>query len=250
MKIILFFHVEKNGGSSVISTLNHNGFGTFFYGTHHCFRGLPWHGSVFGNESWPSGSRACKRVSQLRNVEAHARVVVEFHSWSKAVFWHDFAPRRAALDAHHRQKYGGYVRTLVVLRDPIAHQRSTYMMWPPLRGEKRHQEPVPYESWLQVVESGGLQTRLITGSRNCNVTLAASRLNAFTDVQRLETLNLNSFCETPCPLRHVKPTYSASAELVRRLKRDVATADPQVVARAAACDQRLLDKMSGRLAST
>lgn len=108
MRVVFLYHLEKTGGSALTQTLHAHGYAKFFYGTHHCFEALPWHGAIFHeNASWPYKSRACNRVAHLRHLPQDAKAVVEFHSWSKNIFWRRFAPRQQALHALHSRLYGG-----------------------------------------------------------------------------------------------------------------------------------------------
>lgn len=224
-----------------MTTLRHNGFESFPYGTHHCFQGLPWHGSVFNATGWPELSRACRKVAQHRNLSSTARVVVEFHSWSLGTYWKDIAPVRDALHEHHLGKYNGYARSLVLLRNPIAHQMSTYLMWPPRTSDGAL---LSYATWLRTrVAPTGLQTRLITQRRHngCNTSYALRRLESFTDVWMLENVvNLDTFCEHPCAFAKIRPHYSASPNEIETLKRDIDGTSRGVVWDASSCDRQLV----------
>lgn len=243
MRVVLLYHIEKTGGSAVKRTLAAHGYATFFYGTHHCFEALPWHGPVFRrNASWPDRSKACRKVAHLRYLPQDAKAVVEFHSWSKNLFWKRFAPRQKVLNALHARLYGGSVRSLTMLRDPAAHQRSFYTMWlPRARTQDKTYIRVSYIQWLRDnVARAGLQTRIITGkSRHCDLSLARARLNMLTDVQLLSRLNLSFYCEAKCLLVEDRPMHDASELETRATDAEIALHKAEVE-RATRCDRRLV----------
>lgn len=250
MHVVLLYHIEKTGGTALKHTLVKEGYANFFYGTHYCFEGLPWHGSVFENVSWPddAGSawgKSCKRVARLRHLPHDAKVVVEFHSWSKGVFWSRFVPRQKALHALHARMYGGSVRSLTTLRDPTSHQRSFYLMWPPrVLSKSNTYIRTPYIRWLREnVAKTGLQTRLITGNwKSCDVHRARARLNMLTDVQLLSHLNLTSYCGPKCSLVQDRPVHGASRLEERATDAEIALHKKEV-RNATHCDHRLVRVM-------
>ena len=131
---ILFYHLPKAGGSSVMAwlrlrlrtSLSH----VWGYGQAECFLSL--HADVFPGASWSSRGGACGARGEPQPDWLHVAVASEFHDHSLGFFWRAVAPNLGRL----RTKYAsasGTLLTLLVLRRPEPHLLSMYRFWPPRR---------------------------------------------------------------------------------------------------------------------
>ena len=160
-KLLLLYHMEKCGGTSVKQWLSRNVRppvtslprrldAVVDYALARCFLCAQWgEGSSTPLLHRPP-LRACRRcptVSRWRLLPAslvadgaweRARVAVEFHANSKALFWSHIVPRLSALRTLYAARNGTVV-TATVLRHPVAHLFSAFYMWPPAVERADHQ---------------------------------------------------------------------------------------------------------------
>lgn len=182
----------------------------------------------------------------------------EWHAYSMHRYWTTLWPREQQLRERHLANGGKYL-SLVLLREPMQHIVSTFLMWP-LNGLKGNQLGIkPFESYLEH-EASGLQTRELTmglqQASACDTELAMDRLLSFDLVCSLRLLSTclevvaSEFAlsarrsgeprATPSSLIVGGAMWNASHEEVRIKTRSVVTYEQ--MRRAAACDQSLMDR--------
>ena len=209
-KLLLLYHMEKCGGTSVKQWLSRNVRppvawlprrldAVIDYALAKCFLCAQWgEGSSTPLLHRPP-LRACKRcittkgalgataqgapLPQRHELPAslvadgayeRARVAVEFHANSKALFWSHVVPRLPALRAlYAHPRLNGTVVTATVLRHPVAHLFSAFYMWPPAvertdqPGRRRRKArkalrtlAMPFPKWIETAE--GAQAGLLS----------------------------------------------------------------------------------------
>lgn len=148
--LLLFLHIEKTGGSTVMEWLARNVRPrdalarrlsmSVRYPDAECFMcdqfGLLDCGR---SPACKAGSRnffMCNGAQFSRPSWDQLQVAVEFHAYAKAFFQSTVVPRLGELRALY-EGAGGTVVVMTLLREPVSHLISVYQMWPPVR---------PYES--------------------------------------------------------------------------------------------------------
>lgn len=255
MRTIASYHIMKTGGSTILDYFSRNGAVVFNYGQTDCFLALQHHSDLFPAFGFAaSGLRHCKNITATND----STVFVEFHSWSVARFWSELWPRRGAMAERHAAS-GGFFATLVLIRDPISHIASSYAMWPPMTNDTL----VPLATWLTGTAAAGRQTRELTrevytflGCSTNTTELAIARLRAFTVacnmrwisrclgllVAEITTLNLSLDNHGHAQLPWYKPRSYSTPQAKVEVAKARATVPLAHWSRAAACDQRLIDR--------
>lgn len=187
---LLFFHLEKCGGTSVASwlgSLKRQRYINAFIPFQHASRWAAQFPTVLNLSSWPVARWRSENSSRTQGLPdwRTSGIAVEFHSLNKRYFVSVVAPALPAL----RRAYAAHNVTLItatVVREPVAHLLSTYHMWPPCRcGATPKQRGVPFKRCEVLVDgerchdvrlvefpefavfSAGLQGRaLLTGDFN------------------------------------------------------------------------------------
>ena len=192
--LVLLYHVEKTGGSTVKDWLKRNvnparGLSQrldalFEYGQARCFLVSQFGGpggildgpgftkslssmgqkpcdvQLVGDEPFPSGLNSVGGRVDWRNVSEPVwrtmRVGLEFHSNSKGEFLGAVLPRVGALRKAYAE-YGGRVVTATLLREPVSQIFSAWHMWPPK--DKLGNLTMTFPTWMRRVE--GAQAGLI-----------------------------------------------------------------------------------------
>ena len=189
-------------------------------------------------------------------------VWAEWHSYTMQRYWTTVRPREQLLSERHLASGGKYL-SLVLLREPMQHIISHFLMWP-LNGLKGDQLAVkPFEVFLRD-EAPGLQTRQLTldgAPGSCDTELAMDRLTAFDlvcsvrllatclDVLATEfglserhsgTARTDAPHSAPASLTRDGAMWNASHDEVR--KKTSSVVSYEMMRRAASCDQALMDR--------
>lgn len=158
-QLILFYHIEKTGGNTVMHWLSTNAYATprglrprldvaAVWTSVPCF--LATYPEVFTGRRW---KRRCRGAGLQHNAVSwkqripinfpadrwqSSRMAIEFHDHTKPLFWSEVMPNIARL----RRLYasitrGGNVTTLTVLRSPLQHLYSAWAYKPPLDAARR-----------------------------------------------------------------------------------------------------------------
>ena len=154
---VLFFHIGKCGGGSVMQWLMRGNPGftlrldhwksRLFLALHHDLeesnlKATPWQ---------LNGGRV---ATGLRPDWRHTSVVVEYHSRdTQKEFWQDVLPLLPALRRRY-ERAGGRLLVLTAVRDPAAHIVSWYRQWP---ARLPNRSVSAFEPW--VANASGLLTR-------------------------------------------------------------------------------------------
>ena len=269
--LVLFQHIPKAGGTSVVSYLH--GRSVFFgYGEAvQCFA-FDLHADIFGRPEQRPDKRCEPKLRSLAKSTARMAVAVEFHDYSLSFFWNAAARRARFEDVYAR------VITAIVVREPRGRILSDYHMWPPYTWNKP--EPrvsVRLLTWLEGLATSshdeganlwhgrrsssqltqgnaimgvGVMTRAprnasCPSARDVRSRLAS--LDLVCETSRLSTflLHLASLAGLPAALHapHVKPGRSGSAWTKERVGQDLAAAPgnasvQRALAAVAACDER------------
>ena len=159
-RLILFYHVEKTGGTAVMKWLhkmasyqltnpNYSRLTSLMDFTHtSCFFSL--HEELFPGYSKAWDPRRCK--APKKPDWKRSAVAVEFHSYTRRRYWLELVPYLPALRARYAA-VNGTLLTVATFREPRSHIMSSYHMWPPSHRCKcggstvvKHALPLP--SWL------------------------------------------------------------------------------------------------------
>ena len=157
--VLLFVHLQKTGGTSVMAWLGRNGLGTprglrrrltavYKYGHYRCFTQLFF--DLFHYRCIHTRNNECDTFMPQWMPEYDpwsSRVAVELHFDSVTEFYSMMVPRLGEL----RRRYaalGGRVVTAVVLRDPLEHAFSAYSF----KGRRAS----TFSAW--VLQNPGIQT--------------------------------------------------------------------------------------------
>lgn len=143
-RVMVFHHIPKCGGSSIISTLLKSEILTVRYFNHQCFAFFfapllnDLKRSARERTAWShvlSQARAsnyCQRMLETLRRHPGAPLVFEIHDWPSMHFFEQFlAPHLPSLRARFRSS-GGNLHIATQLRSPESLLPSMYRMWPPL----------------------------------------------------------------------------------------------------------------------
>jgi hypothetical protein len=257
-RIVAHYHIGKAGGSSVMEYFHQIGAVTFHYGELNCFMCMPQHRDIFDGQQCEPMCR-----SKHSRLKADSLVFIEFHSWSRKFFWAEMVPHLAELRERHE-----LVLTSVIVREPIDHILSFFAMFNP-KSTASASTSIPLEDYLRSEASHGIQIRELTEDsghsqpmelHSCNTSLAVERLRSFDIACTMRWLSRCSrlICEAvhhhrgmqSCVTRgmggigHVRPRsaghHRAAPELLKASGNG--SLPYALIRRAAACDQRLLDR--------
>ena len=145
--LVLFLHVPKAGGSSVVSFLKERSI-FWHYGIATCWMAM--HAAAFASGPRRSSQQKerCTNDNSLRmqkalELEPHRAFSVEFHVDSDKWFWVASAAR-AKLSAIYSR-----VVTAALVREPRGALLSRYRMWPPYTWQRPHPRvALPLETYL------------------------------------------------------------------------------------------------------
>jgi len=156
--LLLYYHMDKCGGSTVRAWLRRHPSVDTFYSHERALALFAEHADLFGeaNSSWsPSDWQ-------------RSTLAVEFHDRSLHLFFTRLLPQLPAL----RQRYasvGGRLVSLITVREPAAQLVSIYRMWPPMRldraGNPIRGAALPLEEWLPHVT--GVLSRCLVPETSC-----------------------------------------------------------------------------------
>ena len=180
--LILFYHVEKTGGSAVMKYLhkmanrpaenaksrpqataheNRPRLTSLMDFTHtSCFFAL--HEEVFPGYRGGWDPRRC--TAPTRPAWQTSAIAVEFHAYTRRRYWEELVPKLAELRARYAA-LNGTVLSLATFREPVSHVMSVYRMWPPKKicrcgGPTEAKHAVPLPEWLP--RAVGLQAGSLT----------------------------------------------------------------------------------------
>lgn len=169
--LILFYHVEKTGGSAAMKYLhkmvNNDGevharlTSLMDFTQTTCFFAL--YEDLFPGYRGAWDPRRC--TAPTRPSWLTSAVAVEFHAYTRRRYWSELVPKLAELRAHYAA-HNGTVISLATFREPVSHVMSVYRMWPPSRKSRasasaalsKHAVPLP--EWLP--RAVGLQAGSLT----------------------------------------------------------------------------------------
>lgn len=172
---MLFYHVEKTGGSAVMRWLHKMAntkdgkltgqkprLTSLMDFTHtSCFFALHSDG-LFPGYAGKWDPRRCSGPQQPP--WQRAAVAVEFHAYSRRRYWEELVPMLPAMRARYAAANGTLI-TVAMFREPVSHVLSVYRMWPPSRrckcgGSQMAKHAVPLPDWLP--RASGLQAGSLT----------------------------------------------------------------------------------------
>lgn len=159
---LVFYHVEKTGGSAVMKWLHKMAnrpeprlTSLFDFTQTSCFFAL--HGADYPGyrDAWDERRCSAPTAPDWRR----AAVAVEFHAYSRRRYWNEVVSQLPVL----RQRYAaanGTLLTVAMFREPTSHLLSVYRMWPPSRRTAAGKHAVPMDEWLP--RAVGLQAGSLT----------------------------------------------------------------------------------------
>ena len=270
MRSILFYHTDKTGGSSIREWFNrHHSWISVNYLHTQCYLALPHHVDLFPDYAFaarPGKVRdECQKCCLTGRSTNSSTVFVEFHAQSRPRFWNIMHRQGAALRQRHVSS-GGALVSLIMVRDPLPHMLSHFLMFPPHYHDGPGGAPrlITYAEFVNSSQASGLQTREITLQGGCNTSLALKRLASF-DVacnlrwleacidtvgdlidtsRRLKKYPMRIWLRPGVDHRNASHHEWLQAQHEDSVRRAAALVSYDDVRRAAACDQALMDRES------
>ena len=216
--LILFYHVEKTGGTAVMKYLHKMAnskkgvaprLTSLMDFTHtSCFFAL--HDGLFPGYKGSWDPRRC--TGPQKPDWRRSAVGVEFHAYTRRRYWEELVPVLPKLRAAYAAANGTLI-TLATFREPVSHVLSTYRMWPPSKrckcgGNTVAKHAVSLPEWLP--RAYGLQAGSLTldswphnrlgfhNLKGCDaVTLGRKRLQTFDMIGVMDCMErvLTSLCK-------------------------------------------------------